>query len=481
MERSQQEHTNFGTGSIVGLVISAVLALIGAGLTLGGGALVWAHATERDADGYYSSAPDLFSTPSYALTGTIDGGDGPDGRGVFQRPLATIRVIVESPADRALFVGIAPEPDVDRWLAGVAHEEVTRVDFGPFRRKSTVVSGTRIPSSPADQTFWAAASTGRGRQEILWPVEDGRWSVVVLNSDASAGVTADVEVGARTGLLLPIGLGLGFSGLLLLAVATALCFRALRHHAAVPVVRQAAPAPLGTYPARLDGHLAPSISRWRWLVKWVLVIPHVIVLAFLWIAVTMLTVFAGFAILFTGRYPRSVFDFNVGVMRWTWRVSFYGISALGTDQYPPFSLRPDPDYPADFNVDFPDRLSRGLVLVKWWLLAIPHYLIVAILAGGWGIGWTGGWRMAGGWGLIMVLTLVAGIMLAVRGRYPDGLFDFIMGLNRWCYRVLAYVALMRDEYPPFTLDKGGLDPGSIRLPTEPLQPGPPGDTVDSAL
>jgi Domain of unknown function (DUF4389) len=215
-----------------------------------------------------------------------------------------------------------------------------------------------------------------------------------------------------------------------------------------------------TYPARLDGHLDPHLSRWLWLVKWLLVIPHIVVLAFLWLALTFLTIVAGFAILFTGRYPRGIFDFNVGVMRWTWRVSFYAISAFGTDRYPPFTLRPDADYPATFTVAYPANLSRGLVLVKWWLLALPQYLIVGFFAGGWGLGWSGGWRSASGGGLISLLAVIAGVILLIRGRYPRSIFDFVMGMNRWCYRVLAYAALMRDEYPPFRLDTGGTDPGS---------------------
>lgn len=222
-----------------------------------------------------------------------------------------------------------------------------------------------------------------------------------------------------------------------------------------------------TYPARLDAHLE-DVSRWLWLVKWLLVIPHVVVLAFLWIATLLLTVVAGFAILFTGRYPRAIFDFNLGVMRWTWRVSFYAIDAFGTDRYPPFTLRPDPTYPADFTVDYPERLSRGLVLVKWWLLAIPHYVVVAILAGGWGIGWADAWRAGG---LISVLVLIAAIVLLFTGRYPQQIFDLVMGFNRWSFRVLAYAALMRDEYPPFRLDIGGTDPGST-APEAPVAPAP---------
>jgi hypothetical protein len=206
------------------------------------------------------------------------------------------------------------------------------------------------------------------------------------------------------------------------------------------------------YPVRVDGALDRHLSRWLWLVKWFLAIPHYVVLAFLWLAFAVLSVVAFFAILFTGQYPRAIFEFNVGVLRWTWRVQYYSYGALATDRYPAFSLHDDPAYPARLQVKYPQRLSRGLVLVKWWLLAIPHYLVVGLFVGGTYAVWHSG--------LIGVLVLIAAVIVAVTGSYPEPVFDFVLGMNRWVLRVAAYAALMTDRYPPFQLDMGGTDPGS---------------------
>jgi hypothetical protein len=229
------------------------------------------------------------------------------------------------------------------------------------------------------------------------------------------------------------------------------------------------------YPLRVEGELDDHLSRWLWLVKWVLGIPHFIALVFLWIAFVVLTVVAFFAILFTGRYPRAIFDFNVGVLRWTWRVCFYSYNALGTDRYPPFTLADVPDYPARLQVEYPQALSRGLVLVKWWLLALPHYLVVAVLAGG---AWAGAnaandhWGATSGGGLIGLLVLIAGVVLLFTGRYPRSIFDFIMGMNRWVWRVAAYATLMTDAYPPFRLDMGGREPAPDTAQTDAIRPKP---------
>jgi hypothetical protein len=461
-------------GRILLVVFGAIAAFSGLALCAGGGVLLWAHGTQRDADGFYATSTERFTTETYALTSNVDLGQAPGEHDwTLAHPVGTVRIRATGSESEPIFVGIAPQADVDRWLAGVSHAHVSGANFGPFRSHQSALAGDHAPTVPTAQSIWAASAVGPGTQTVLWPSEGGRWAIVVMNPDAHIGVAADVSVGAKTAILLPIGIALATIGMLLLVGGTAMLFFGLRHQTAEPTLtpseNPALPTP-GSYPVRLNGHLDPQLSRWQWLVKWLLIIPHVIVLTVLWIAAAMLTIVAGIAILFTGRYPRSIFDFNVGVMRWTWRVSFYGISALATDRYPPFTLRSDPDYPADFTVDYPERLSRGLVLVKWWLLALPHYLIVAIFVGGWSVGRTGGWRVAGSVGLITLLVVVAVVALAVRARYPESIFDFVMGMNRWCYRVLAYAALMRDDYPPFRLDNGGLDPGSVPSGPAPPQP-----------
>lgn len=230
------------------------------------------------------------------------------------------------------------------------------------------------------------------------------------------------------------------------------------------------------YPVHVEAALDPRLSRWLWLVKWVLAIPHYVVLAFLWLGFAVTSVVAFFAILVTGRYPRAIFTYNVGVLRWSWRVTYYAYGALGTDRYPPFTLDEVEDYPAHLSIDYPEHLSRGLVLVKWWLLALPHYVIVAVFLGG--TVWTSSrsdehwqWNL-GSNGLVGILVLIAAVILAVTGSYPRSLFDAVLGMQRWALRVAAYAGLMTDVYPPFRLDQGGSDPRQVAL--SPAELSPPG-------
>src|SRR5205814_10265610 len=133
-----------------------------------------------------------FATSTYALTSRLDLGRAPGERDwTIAHPLGTVRIRAAA-GPRALFVGIAPQVDVDRWLTGVAHERVAGANFGPFDSRSTVVAGDRPVASPFDQPFWVASVSGSGLQTLRWPSGSGRWTIVVMNADTTAGVTADV-------------------------------------------------------------------------------------------------------------------------------------------------------------------------------------------------------------------------------------------------------------------------------------------------
>jgi hypothetical protein len=471
-------------GRIVLVVVGSILTLIAVALLAAGGAALWAHTTQRDDDGFFTSPTEELSTDTFAITSNeIDlGADAEAPDWVVADAFGTVRVraTATSPG-QPIFIGVASERNVESYLEGVSHAEVVDVHYDPFRIEYAISEGALAPALPEEQGFWEASVAGAGTQTLTWDAEGGSWAIVVMNADAAAGVSFDASVGAKIGWLLWVAIGLLIGGALVLAGGVTLAVVGSRGAAATATAAQPteASAAMGEAavsitaparcPSRLEGFLDPGLSRWLWLVKWLLAIPHYVVLAFLWVGFAIFTVIAFFSILFTERYPRGLFEFNVGVMRWTWRVGFYAYSALGTDRYPPFTLADDPDYPARFDVAYPERLSRGLVLVKWWLLAIPHYVIVAIFGGGFAFG---GWPWAWGWedsvddrftswvsgGLIGIVILIAGLWLLFAGRYPRELFDFAMGMNRWSFRVMTYATLMRDEYPPFHFDPGDTEP-----------------------
>ncbi len=462
-------------GRVALVVVGALVTLLGMGLLAAGCAGVWADQTQRE-DGYLSTPTDRFATETSAITSEslkLVDSEIPDWL-ISEDVLGKVRLRA-SGSQKDVFVGIARTALVNRYLRGVQHAVVTDVSYDPFSVDYRTVPGHPPAESPTSQPFWDESTSGSGAQELVWDVKEGRWTVVVMNADASAGVSADLVAGAELDFLLWLSIAILVLGALLVAGGAAMIYAGARHtvsgatatspgYAPLPPAVPAATSVRPTvYPVVVRGDLDPHLSRWLWLVKWLLLIPHYIVLVFLGIAFGVLTIVAGIAILFTGRYPRGIFDFNVGVIRWTWRVMFYGYWALGTDRYPPFTLADVADYPATVDIAYPERLSRWLWLVKW-LLAIPHFILVAIFVGGWGWGW--GWgplpfndfQGAGFGGLVDVLTLVAGVILLFTTRYPATIFDFIIGLDRWVLRVAAYASLMRDEYPPFRADMGPREP-----------------------
>jgi hypothetical protein len=460
--RPAPSRSHWGPGRIAAVTAGSLLALLAVALLAAGVALVVVHSTQRDEDGFYTSGTERLGTPTAALTAEGvhlgDVGDVGD-EWLLDGDHVTVRLSATAAAAEPLFVGIARQSDVDAYLGGVAHDRVDSFDGSSVSYERA--GGAAAVAPPGEQGFWAARTEGAGTRALEWDAEGGDWAAVVMRADGRPGVVADVSAGADVGnLLLWVGLGLLAAALLLGAASTGIVVAALPRHAAVmagaavtaPAVAVAAPEAVApAHPVTVAARLDEPLSRWLWLVKWFLAIPHYVVLVLLWAAFAVLTVVAWFAILLTGRYPRALFDFNVGVLRWNWRVGFYATAALGTDRYPPFTLGPA-DYPADLDVPYPEHLSRGKALVKW-LLAIPHLAVLAAFFGAWNVTWVSGDLDVSPPGLLGVLVLVAGFWLLATGRYPRDVFALVVGIARWSLRVIAYVALMRDEYPPFRLDR----------------------------
>ena len=193
--------------------------------------------------------------------------------------------------------------------------------------------------------------------------------------------------------------------------------------------------PLLQYDVAYPEHL----SRWKIFFKGLFVIPHLIVLALLGIVVEVVSLLAWFAILFTGNYPRGLFDFTVGTMRWAANATAY--MYLERDEYPPFSMQPGL-YPVTLTLDYPASLSRWKIFLKW-LFIIPHWIIMYFLNAA-----------------LSICVFIGFFGILFTGNFPRGLFDFVVGIQRWQYRVASYILLLTDAYPPFSMqaDPGGMTP-----------------------
>ena len=183
------------------------------------------------------------------------------------------------------------------------------------------------------------------------------------------------------------------------------------------------------YPLQADIQRQEEYSRFMPLIKWLLAIPHFIVLVLLGIGALLALIVAFFAILFTGRYPRGIFDYLVGVYRWAWRVTAYYM--LMVDPYPPFSMDDDPSYPATFDIEYPEHVDRWRVLVHW-LLIIPYHIVATLLLY-----------------LSMLMSFFAFFTILFTKRYPEGLFNIALVGLKWVARANAYYYWLTIRYPPF--------------------------------
>ncbi len=187
--------------------------------------------------------------------------------------------------------------------------------------------------------------------------------------------------------------------------------------------------PNPAYPIRVDVDYPDRLSRLLIFVKWLLAVPHFIVLFFLAIGAYVVLIISWFATIITGTYPVGMFNYMVGVLRWGIRVSAYVF--LLTDKYPPFSLEDDPSYPVRLEIDYPAQIARWRPLVNW-LLVIP----AAIAAGVIGL-------------LAYVCVLIAWFAILITGAYPQGMFDVVVIFFRWSARTSAFEYWMTEQYPPF--------------------------------
>lgn len=236
---SLPDRPRWTAGRVIAVVAGSVLLLIAFGLIAGGGALAVASA-QRDADGYLMTDETTISAPGYAITTekiTIETDAGVDVPGWL---IGDTKLVVTSAEEGPLFVSLAPSAEVDAFLADVGHSTID--GFDGRRPTYDVVDGGSPAMLPAEAGFWTASTAGAGTRTLTWEVESGDWTLVVMNADGHAPVTAEAAVGATLPALgTAIGVLLGCGGVLLL-VALALLLGGLL---SASRVEQRAPAPAG--------------------------------------------------------------------------------------------------------------------------------------------------------------------------------------------------------------------------------------------
>ena len=196
---------------------------------------------------------------------------------------------------------------------------------------------------------------------------------------------------------------------------------------------------LPAYPAGFRFDAPEAIANWRPLVHWLLVIPHVLVVVALQRVAQGLAVISWFAIVFTGRLPAGIARFQAMYLRYEIRTATF--AGFLREEYPPFTFDTTIDDPGDDprvhvevdpQIEDRNRWTTGFRLI----LAIPHLIVLAFLA------------------IALVVVAIIGFFAVLfTGRWPDGLRTFALGVGRWWLRVQAYLLLLTDDYPPFTLDE----------------------------
>jgi hypothetical protein len=223
-------------GRIAAVVTGALLVLVSLALLGAGGTALWADRTQREG-GYVTTGVHDFSTTGSALA-TVSTELGSAGGWLYSPGLlgeVRIRVTPTSPGS-ALFVGIGPSTDVDRYLAGVTHTVITEF----WEEKVETVAGGQPRSAPATQSFWAASSTGSGTRTLEWDPTDGSWTVVVMNADGRPGIDVGADLGARMPAVLWVAVGFLVAGAVFLAGGVLLVGGAIRGRRAGPVSTVAA-------------------------------------------------------------------------------------------------------------------------------------------------------------------------------------------------------------------------------------------------
>jgi hypothetical protein len=213
--------------TIVLLFLGVIAVLIALGLLAGGAGLLWAHEEKRDADGFFSTSIHHVDSRWYAVaTGSLDVATVVPHWLLGSRQLARIRIQARS--ERPLFVGVARAADVESYLGNVSYTRVADVDWRPVHADYVRHPGAGRPVRPEEKRFWVASAGGAGSQVVNWVLKRGKWSVVVMNADASPRVFAELTVGADIGWLIWLIVGLLAAGTLVLFGGALLIFFGVR-------------------------------------------------------------------------------------------------------------------------------------------------------------------------------------------------------------------------------------------------------------